>query len=129
MNADLEATLRELGPEYRSLVNRIVDAYAEPVRIAHWPRALLIAATIAFALVLSFVLTRSSEPRVNEYHLALIHDEAAIDEIIKTQNQDGSWKNDFLTRQNAEALRTLPGKAAQIAYKRARRNLRVRGLL
>ena len=50
-------------------------------------------------------------------------------EMIATQNPDGSWKNDFLTRRNAAALRICSDPAAQIAYKKAVRNLRLRGIL
>ena len=49
--------------------------------------------------------------------------------MIATQNPDGSWKNDFLTRRNAAALRASSDPAAQIAYKKAMRNLRTRGIL
>ena len=52
-----------------------------------------------------------------------------IPEMIATQNPDGSWKNDFLTRRNAAALRICSDPAAQIAYKKAMRNLRLRGIL
>lgn len=65
----------------------------------------------------------------NEYRLALIRDDAAVQEMIRTQNPDGSWKNDFLTRRNAEALKGCRSPAAQVAYKKAIRNLRVRGML
>ena len=49
--------------------------------------------------------------------------------MIATQNPDGSWKNDFLTRRNAAALRGSSNPAAQVAYKKAMRNLRSRGVL
>ena len=52
-----------------------------------------------------------------------------IDEMIATQDPDGSWKNDFLTRRNAAALKSCDDPAAQIAYKKAARNLRLRGIL
>ena len=52
-----------------------------------------------------------------------------VDEMIATQNPDGSWKNDFLTRRNAAALKGASGPAAAIAYKKAMRNLRTRGVL
>ncbi len=65
----------------------------------------------------------------NEYRLALIRDDAAVQEMIRTQNPDGSWKNDFLTRRNAEALKGCRSPEAQLAYRKALRNLRARGLL
>ena len=52
-----------------------------------------------------------------------------VAEMIATQNPDGSWKNDFLTRRNAAALKSCGDPAAQIAYKKAARNLRLRGVL
>lgn len=52
-----------------------------------------------------------------------------IPEMIATQRSDGSWKNDFLTRRNAAALKDCASPAAQIAYKKAVRNLRSRGIL
>ena len=65
----------------------------------------------------------------NEYRLALIRDDAAVQEMIRTQNPDGSWKNDFLTKRNAEALKGCRSPEAQVAYKKALRNLRARGVL
>ena len=52
-----------------------------------------------------------------------------ISEMIATQNPDGSWKNDFLTRRNAAALRVCGDPAARIAYKKAVRYLSFKGLL
>ena len=52
-----------------------------------------------------------------------------ISEMIATQNPDGSWKNDFLTRRNAAALRVCDDPAARIAYKKALRYLNFKGLL
>ena len=65
----------------------------------------------------------------NEYRLALIRDDAAVREMIRTQNPDGSWKNDFLTKRNAEALKGCADPEARIAYRKAVRNLRARGIL
>ena len=64
-----------------------------------------------------------------EYRLALVADEASIGEIIRTQNADGSWNNDFLTKRNAAALKSCTVADARIAYKKAMRNLRLRGVL
>ena len=52
-----------------------------------------------------------------------------VPEMIATQNPDGSWKNDFLTRRNAATLKLCSDPAAQSAYKKAARNLRLRGIL
>lgn len=65
----------------------------------------------------------------NEYRLALVRDDAAVREMIRTQNPDGSWKNDFLTRRNAEALKGCRSPDARLAYRKAVRNLRLRGVL
>lgn len=64
-----------------------------------------------------------------EYTLAHIRSDEAVKEMIRTQNADGGWKNDFLTRQNAEALKLCGSEEAKIAYKKAMRNLRARGAL
>ena len=47
---------------------------------------------------------------------------------IKVVGVGGSWQNDFLTRRNAAALKVCGDPAAQIAYKKAMRNLRARGV-
>ena len=60
------------------------------------------------------------------YTLALTPTPAAIDEIVRTQAADGSWANDFLTRQNAAALREVD--ATSVAYRKAVRYLRTKGL-
>ncbi|MBQ6137808.1 MAG: hypothetical protein IJI73_10615, partial [Kiritimatiellae bacterium] len=48
--------------------------------------------------------------------------------ILASQRADGSWTNDFITRQNAAALRRGESAAAKVAYRRAVRYLRSRGL-
>ncbi|MBR2938388.1 MAG: hypothetical protein IKC15_00835, partial [Kiritimatiellae bacterium] len=62
------------------------------------------------------------------FRLASIGDAAAVAEILRTQNADGSWQTDFLTRQNARLLASVDSPAASLARRRALRNLRVRGL-
>jgi ABC-type multidrug transport system fused ATPase/permease subunit len=52
--------------------------------------------------------------------------DAAVEEIIRRQRIDGSWGTDFLTRQNAAALKLVP--SARSAYKKALRYLRSKGL-
>lgn len=153
MTEDLEATLEELGPESRRVVDRLTAAY-RPMRAAALPparrrRALLgpagylAAASLAVGLGLGVLFGRAragssaspSPDRVytvrattaeNEYLLAIVRDDAAVQEIIRTQRPDGSWKNDFLTRQNAAALMHCKGEAAQVAFRKAIRNLRAR---
>lgn len=70
-------------------------------------------------------------PGAHEYRLAVLDNEASMREMIATQNADGSWQNDFLTRRNADTLKRWGARdpAAHVAYKKALRNLRVRGLL
>ena len=63
------------------------------------------------------------------YALAVLRDDKAVQELIRTQNPDGSWKTDELTRRNAELLKTCRSEAAQAAYRKAMDNLRARGLL
>lgn len=163
MNADLEATLNELGPEYRTVVDRL-RAGAEAKDMSRetgdakrgrktrdgrgFP--MLLAASVAIALALTIWFhqrpnfptsqhpnTPTSQPpniptsqRPNlptaygarEYRLT-------TDEMIATQRADGGWANDFLTRRNAEALKDLDDPRAQLAYKKALRNLRLRHAL
>ena len=100
--------------------------------------ALLAASLLAF-LVLSALLPTAREPSrvytvrstdaATEYRLAFVRNDEAVKELIRTQNADGSWRNDFLTRQNATALKSASGPEARIAYKKALRNLRYKGLL
>jgi len=49
--------------------------------------------------------------------------------MIASQNADGSWQNDFLTRRNAAVLAKCDGMEARVAYKKAMRNLRAKGIL
>ena len=146
MSRDLDEQLNEMGEEYRTVVGRLKAAYApaadgrtgrrarirgrgqfltaRQVRVAHY----LLAASLLLVLALGIFLCPSrlarpvprSAPR--EYVMS-------IDEMVATQRPDGSWKNDFLTRQNAAALKLCDSREARIAYKKAMRNLRVRGLL
>ena len=96
----------------------------------------LLAASLLLVLSLGIFLhpSRPSQPSQpsqpsHEYSLAYSRTAEAIEEMIATQKPDGSWKNDFLTRQNAAALKACPAPAAQVAYKKALRNLRIRGAL
>ena len=149
MSRDLEEQLDELGPAYRAVVARLRAAEAEP-RISRLPQvswssprlfrlvSCLTAASLLAALALGIHCLRTEDAEcgtpsagfgAREYLLADRGGAAAIRELVATQNPDGSWQNAFLTRRNAEALRRCPASAAQIAYKKAMRNLRVRGLL
>ena len=125
MNRDLEETLEELGPEYRGVVNRL--RAAQEVSPAHSSArvqarigllssaarvvaaaGLLAAACVAVAVKFGGPGASSVTPRggsaafTGEYSLAYTGD---VESLLRTQNADGSWANDFLTRQNAAALR------------------------
>ena len=133
MSRDLEEQLSEMGPEYRAVVLRLRAAREEQgIRdqgsgIRGW----LVAASL-FLLVGLGIFFATSRPRnlvtsqpaygAHEYQMDVL-------EMIATQNPDGSWKNDFLTRRNAAALKVCGDPAAQIAYRKAVRNLRLRGIL
>jgi len=144
MNADLEATLAELGGDYRELVVQMKAAYEPNVdathsirrgRIIGWSAAYLVAASLLVFLGLGVVfgigafnksqITTGS----NEFMLAYMTNAEALDEMIRTQRPDGGWDNDFITRQNIAALSESNSDEARLAMRKAMRNLRVRGLL
>ena len=132
MNRDLEEQLDEMGPEYRAVALRLRAAReaAQGIRdqgsgIRGW----LVAASLILFIGLGVFFLRpeasrpsSLVPHPSEYTMG-------IPEMIATQNPDGSWKNDFLTRRNAAALKGSGDPAARIAYKKARRYLNSKGLL
>ena len=130
MNRDLEEQLDEMGPAYRAVVARLRAAREAGEDLRH--KSYLTAASVLVLLALAVVLIQphgrtAARPNVpangpREYR-------ATVAEMIATQNADGSWKNDFLTRRNAEALRPCSDPAARIAYKKAIRNLRSKGVL
>ena len=140
MNRDLEETLNELGPDYRAVVARLRAGReaASGSRSSGDSRSssratYLVAASLLVLIGLTVVhLSQSQSQTTNhkpqppscprEYR-------ATVAEMIATQNPDGSWQNDFLTRRNAAALKVCGDPAAQIAYKKAMRNLRARGVL
>lgn len=150
MTKDLDETLRELGDEYRPVIDRLLAAYTPPQRpfapqpsagrtasAVAWGVALLAAASLMAFLGFGLVFRNAAPTKVyavrvsdaaREYQLAVIRDDKAVQEMIRTQRADGGWGSDFLTRQNAEALRFCSGEEAQVAYRRAARNLRIRGL-
>ena len=144
MNEDLERQLSEMGPEYRAVARRVVDAFAAPprkARTALWtPRlsaGLAAAAAVALALGIGAMFRGESPSKTYtvrvtdagaEYLLAHMRGDEAVKEMIRTQRPDGGWGSDFLTRQNAAALRRCESPEAQVAYRKAARNLRVRGI-
>ena len=106
-------------------------------------RPMLVAASLLVLLGLGVIFLRpegirretlaasGSATGGREYLLAIAGNEASMREMIATQNSDGSWQNDFLTRRNAASLKLWGERypAAQIAYKKAMRNVRTRGVL
>jgi len=153
MNGDLEKTLDELGPEYRAVVARLkVAREVEPSTRHQWrshestspalPGAgtlfrragYLVAASLLVALGLSIFLQDAAQsPRTpyagaKVYTVAYAPDEEALETIVASQRADGSWSNDFLTQQNAAALRASPDARMRVAYRRAVRYLRSKGL-
>ena len=149
MTKDLEETLAVMGPAYRAVVDRLINgaeasprpgrrALAFPPRRQAFSRLpLRAAAALLILLGLGLVfLRREFRPATaptpgaaREYRLADTPGIEAVEEMIRTQNADGSWQNDFLTRRNAAALAHSELVEARVAYKKAMRNLRVRGLL
>ena len=141
MNRDLDEQLEEMGPEYRAVVTRLRRAETAPPRettllrggsvsLPH-DRRWFVAASLILVVGLGVAFFQTSKPLnlqtlprrgAHEYQMD-------IPEMIATQNPDGSWKNDFLTRRNAAALKSCDDLAARIAYKKAVRNLRARGVL
>ena len=139
MNRDLEETLNELGPDYRAVVARLRAAreaqdFRRPVfRLrSEALRPMLAAASILILIGLGVFFQTSHPLTFSPSHPPTrgAHEyQMDVAEMIATQNADGSWKNDFLTRRNAEALKLCGDPAAQVAYKKAMRNLRTRGVL
>ena len=137
MSRDLEEQVNEMGPAYRAVVARLKGAATAgrematgETRVTRGTRGWLIAASLLIAIALAVpCLSRLSRPSCPSSFLPPREYRASVSEMIATQNPDGSWQNDFLTRRNAEALRLCGDPAAQVAYRKAVRNLRVRGVL
>ena len=148
MNRDLEEQLDEMGSEYRTVVTRLRAAReagedlgpetlgAGRGRLGFMSKVFRLKSylTAASLLVLvglgvHFTRTLDIRPKTRNVECAPREYRATIPEMIATQNPDGSWQNDFLTRRNADALKLCADPAAQIAYRKAVRNLRVRGVL
>ena len=143
MNRDLEEQLNEMGPAYRAVVLRLRAAreVESPCRSGQSSRssgtsmarkaAYLVAASLLVFVGLGVFFLRPTDVRLKTQDASFGAREyrASVSEMIATQNPDGSWQNDFLTRRNAEALKLCGDPAAQVAYRKAVRNLRVRGVL
>ena len=145
MNADLEETLQELGPGCRTVVERLRAGLVadvgqrtagkgqRPSSSVIRPLSYLTAALIALVIGLTVVFNSRTPTLERQRRDAVSHPPRdytlSVDEMIATQNPDGSWQSDFLTRHHAKALAGCPRADARIAYKKAMRNLRVRGVL
>ena len=128
MSRDLERQLAEMGPEYRAVVMRLREAQCAVKR--EKSRWLVAASLLLFVgLGVFFAIPQPRNPATPQPAYGAHEYTMGISEMIVTQNPDGSWKNDFLTRRNAAALKVCGDPAAQIAYKKAVRNLRLRGIL
>ena len=131
MSKDLEETLNELGPEYRAVVGRLRaarEAQGNGER-GTGNRGWLIAASLLVVAGLGVFFQTSQTSQTSQTLSYGAHEyQMGIPEMIATQNPDGSWKNDFLTRRNAAALRGSSNPAALIAYKKALRYLHAKGL-
>ena len=145
MNKDLEDQLNEMGPAYRAVVARLraggdsKDFRREILDAGRWGfmskvfclKSYLTAASLLVlaGLAIHFARTLDFRPKTQDAGFGAREYRASVDEMIATQRSDGSWKNDFLTRRNAAVLKGCDSPAAQIAYKKAVRNLRSRGIL
>ena len=121
MTKDLEETLREMGAEYRPVVERLRSAYVPYRRSpAAWPRlrrsvapwgvALLSAAVLLVFLGLGAlfrggdrgvdsakVYTVRASDAAHEYMLAVVRDDAAVQEMIRTQRPFSNFRTTFST--------------------------------
>ena len=154
MNRDLEKTLEELGPDCRKVVDRLLASREVTPRAAsrkprfsvrepriadrehrlacHFRRAAyLVAASLFAAIALAMFLQRPSGAACDvrsAYTVAYARDAASLAAIVASQRCDGSWANDWLTRQNAAALRDAQTDEMRVAYRKALRYLRSKGL-
>lgn len=144
MTEDLKETLAELGPEYQAVVDRLRAPFSEtgtplvgdaPRRYVRWlPKTVGVLAAASLAGVLAFanrnsVSDRTFHAHAATYAVAYARDAAALEAIVASQRSDGSWESDFLTCQNAAALRGVDTADARVAYKKAVRYLRTKGLV
>ena len=141
MSRDLEEQLDEMGPEYRTIVARLRGAETAPphettllrggsVSLPHGRRWLVAASLLViFGLGVFFSTSQPLNLSTSQPAYGAHEYQMGVAEMIATQNPDGSWKNDFLTRRNAAALKDCGDPAARVAYKKAMRNLRSRGVL
>ena len=135
MTKDLEETLSTLDGAHREMVVRMKSCFAPAPAFAVRRRpssgalAAAMAAVAACGIVAALWWSQSpAEPHLSAFRLASVGNAEAVAEILRTQNADGSWQTDFLTRQNARLLASVDSADAALARRRALRNLRARGL-
>jgi hypothetical protein len=144
MTKDLKDQLDEMGHDYYDVVNKLLRSpEISFVDQKHngWMTIFKIAATIAAILAFAVFFFKSTcetenvytarvVTGVEMYRLAYSKSSDAIDRILETQAPNGSWQNDFLTQQNAAALKehSHDNNNVRIAYLRAARYLRSKGL-
>ena len=129
MSKDLEEQLNEMGPEYRAVVARLRASCSVPRASRPVPYLIAASLLVVFGFGVFFVTSQPRNLATSQPAYGAHEYQMDVPEMIATQNPDGSWKNDFLTRRNAAALKLCSDPAAQIAYKKAARNLRLRGIL
>jgi hypothetical protein len=136
MTKDLEETLAELGPSYRAVVDRLTAAREAPGSVRRKLFAVRAAALTAAGLLVllggAFWALSPAERRspagAFAYTAAYGAGAPAMARLVASQRADGSWESDFLTRQNAAALAGAAAPEGRIAYKKAVRYLRTKGL-
>ena len=144
MSRDLEEQLGEMGPGYQALVGRLRAARTVvPRAVSPLERlktrepfftfgrlGLLAAATLFIAIGFAILTQRNEAVSAvgTVYTVAYAPTEEALEAIVASQRADGSWENDFITCQNAAALRHGTDMGSRIAYKKAVRYLRAKGL-
>ena len=135
MSRDLEEQLDEMGPEYRAVVARLRAAREvqgtrdEGRGMKGWLVAASLILFVGLGIFFQTSQTHQTYQTSQTFSCGAHEYQMDVAEMIATQNPDGGWKNDFLTRRNAAALKLCSDPAAQIAYKKAARNLRLRGIL
>lgn len=144
MSADLERQLAEMGDGYRPVVDRLRSARTVSPRGGgvSLPRVqprgtvlrrlgYLVAASLFIAIGLAAVIVGRRPVGASGgsiYTVAYAPSDSDFATMVASQRADGSWENDFITRQNAAALRHASGGETRIAYRKAVRFLRSRGL-
>lgn len=132
MTKDLEDTLLELGPGYPELVARMKKACGDPFRVRRkFPFcrvavSSLAAASVAVAVSVAFMSGEKRPRNVDPSNPYMLAFSSSAESVARAQRPDGSWGSDYLTRQNAAALRAAD--PASVQYKKAVRYLRSRGL-